>query len=67
MWWKIAIAVICGILVLSPIDFSALHIGVDDIAAFVAMVTSIISAVKSFKLTGSSKKSSDIYNDVSEN
>ena len=67
MWWKIAIAVICGILVLSPIDFSALHFGIDDIGAFVAMVASIVSAVKSFKPTGSSKKSTDIYNDVSEN
>ncbi len=74
MWWKILIAVLSLILLVSPIDLSPLGIGFDDIGAIIAMVASIASTVKSFKTqrgqkngSSSSGDGSDGYNDVHYN
>jgi len=71
MWWKILIAVLCGVLILSPLDIVPEAIlgplgGVDDIGYIVGIVASLISA---FKGIGGKKKDAadDNVNDVADN
>ena len=68
MWWKILIAVLCLVLIVSPVDFSPAMLGIDDIGAFAGLVGAIISAIKGFKLGRASKEEEDDkYNDVNQN
>lgn len=45
MWWKVLIAVLCGALVISPVDFSLAHLGIDDFVGMAGMIGSIIAMV----------------------
>lgn len=62
MWWKIAVAVICAVILISPIDLSLGHIGIDDILAALGMVTTLLSTFKGLK-----DRKNDNINDVNDN
>ncbi len=65
MWWKILIAVACGVLLISPIDLAS-GLPIDDIVYGLGMVSTIISTVNGLK--GKKAKSADAdVNDVSDN
>ena len=66
MWWKILIAVICGVILISPIDLSVAHFGIDDILAALGMATTLLSTFKGLKNAVPKKNDSDV-NDVSDN
>lgn len=45
MWWKIAIAVVCAAVLVSPVDLSTAHIGVDDVVSIGGLIASIIAMI----------------------
>ncbi len=66
MWWKILIAIACGALLISPVDLSLGHIGIDDILAGLGMATTLISTFKGLKNNMPKKADADV-NDVNDN
>ena len=50
MWWKITIAVISALYVISPIDLSSMNVASpDDLIALLSMAGSIAAAVRQVK------------------
>ena len=65
MWWKILIAVICGALLISPVD-AIPALPFDDIAYALGMVTTLVSTFKGIKPKKNKDVEADI-NDVNDN
>jgi uncharacterized membrane protein YkvA (DUF1232 family) len=72
MWWKIILAVVCGVVLISPLDMSPLVLGFDDITATIGLIASIISMVSKHKQNLEQKRAAnsgadDDLNDVDSN
>lgn len=74
MWWKVVIAVVCGVLLISPLDLSPGLLGVDDIGAVVGMIATIIGMISQQKKAFEDKKAAnsaaaagDSFNEVDDN
>ena len=46
MWWKIIIAIVCAVLLISPFDILT-GVQIDDIIYVLGLIASVLSAVKS--------------------
>ena len=65
MWWKILIAVVCAVLLISPID-ALPGLPFDDIIYGLGMVSTLLSTFKGMKGKKGDENIKDV-NDVSEN
>ena len=62
MWWKILIAIVCAVLIISPVDILS-GLPFDDIVYALGLVSSVFGTIKGAK----KKDDNDGINDVDHN